>query len=344
MSFSSDLSSAEDLRSRSTPERYRGPNGRLQRRQDRVHRRLTVLSGAVLCLAAPLAGQGTNLLTNPGFDESAAGWTLFSSPLKETSWSDFDQAGPGRSGSVYATTVHPDARFSVTSARQCVPVQEGMIYDFGSFFYQPGGQTTAGRAEVVVSWRREVDCVGPLSESVVSSSSVEDAWTGTFGQAVAPSNARSAAVDLKVHKVEAGGFHEVFFDNVYFALAGTMVELCEVEPHQLCIGDRFRASVEFQVDELTGLGSPVPLDRVGLSSGGMFWFFSPDNPEILLKVLDGCALNGHFWIFYSAGTDVAFELEVTDRTTDLSWTSNNPGGTLAPPVRDLTAFPCQQDD
>lgn len=64
-------------------------------------------------------------------------------------------------------------------------------------------------------------------------------------------------------------------------------------------------------DGSTGTAQPV---GVALNTQG-FWFFSPDNIELTVKVLDGRAINGHFWVFYGSMTDVAFTLTVTDTTT-----------------------------
>lgn len=41
-------------------------------------------------------------------------------------------------------------------------------------------------------------------------------------------------------------------------------------------------------------------------------FFSPDNWELLVKVLDGRALNDHFWVFLAAATNVELTTTVTD--------------------------------
>jgi hypothetical protein len=59
----------------------------------------------------------------------------------------------------------------------------------------------------------------------------------------------------------------------------------------------------------------VPLASLGVVRGGLFWFFERGNPEMLVKVLDGCGLNDHFWIFAVAGTDAGFEIRSTDRAT-----------------------------
>jgi hypothetical protein len=61
---------------------------------------------------------------------------------------------------------------------------------------------------------------------------------------------------------------------------------------------------------------------------------------MLLKVLPGCSFNNRIWVFYSAGTNFALEVEVTDTVTGLVWTSVNADRRQAPTVGDIDAFPC----
>lgn len=68
-------------------------------------------------------------------------------------------------------------------------------------------------------------------------------------------------------------------------------------------------------------------------------FFSQDNWEMVVKVLDGCGINGHFWVYFGGPTDVGFTLTVTDLITGVSRTYDNPVGTAAPAERDIAAFP-----
>jgi hypothetical protein len=82
-----------------------------------------------------------------------------------------------------------------------------------------------------------------------------------------------------------------------------------------------------------GAGTAVPLT----TDTGYFWFFSPNNVELVIKVLDGRALNGHFWVFGAALTDVEYDVTVTDTATGAAWTRHNPAGRLAS-FADTTAF------
>ena len=74
--------------------------------------------------------------------------------------------------------------------------------------------------------------------------------------------------------------------------------------------------------------------------GGLFTFSSPDNPEVFVKVLNACAIDGYYWLFASAGTDLGFNLNVTDTAVGRSKTYTNADRTLAPPIRDYRSFPC----
>lgn len=123
---------------------------------------------------------------------------------------------------------------------------------------------------------------------------------------------------------------------------------CASGPTTLCIDDqpgdgRFEARVHYQTTQdggLSGDGHAMALDDLGVTHGGLFWFFGADNPEMLIKVIDGCGLNQKFWVFYSAGTNVGLTVTVTDTQTGGSVVYRNPDLTVAPPVQDTSALPC----
>ncbi len=97
---------------------------------------------------------------------------------------------------------------------------------------------------------------------------------------------------------------------------------------------RFSASVTWTTpDGRTGVGTPIGV--AGNTQG--FWFFSPDNIELTVKVLDGTAINGHFWVFYGSMTNVQFTLTVTDNQTGAQKTYNNAQGENSS-LADTSAF------
>jgi hypothetical protein len=123
---------------------------------------------------------------------------------------------------------------------------------------------------------------------------------------------------------------------------------CVPGPHTLCIDDapgdaRFQADIAFdtvQAQGLAGMGNAIELDSVGVAFGGVFWFRNQQNPEVLLKVLNGCGVNGHHWVFWSAGTDVRMTVTVTDRRTARQRVYKNPDRHPALPITDTAAFTC----
>ena len=112
----------------------------------------------------------------------------------------------------------------------------------------------------------------------------------------------------------------------------------------LCIennaGDgRFKLSVDFNHAGTTGTGM-ASLGTTGVARGGSFWFFSQDNPEMLVKVLNACAINHKFWVFVTAGTNVGFTVRVEDTQASVTKTYENADGVAALPVQDTSAFAC----
>ncbi len=72
---------------------------------------------------------------------------------------------------------------------------------------------------------------------------------------------------------------------------------------------------------------------------GLLWFFTRDNAEVLIKVLNGCFYNNHRWVYVAPVTDVAFNLYVTDRE-GRTWSHHNRQGETASTRSDNEAFPC----
>lgn len=118
------------------------------------------------------------------------------------------------------------------------------------------------------------------------------------------------------------------------------VASCVPAATRLCLGDgRFQVEIAWRDFEgKTGPGSVVPVGVAGASDSGLFWFFAPDNWEMLVKVLDGCALNGHHWVFAAATTTVEHTLTVTDTLTGETAVYHNPLGRPSPTITDTGAL------
>ncbi|MYF94633.1 MAG: hypothetical protein F4210_03805 [Holophagales bacterium] len=75
------------------------------------------------------------------------------------------------------------------------------------------------------------------------------------------------------------------------------------------------------------------------SESGLFWFFNRDNAEVLVKVLNGCHLNGHHWVYVAPVTDLSFNLYVQSAGGS-NWSHHNRLGETAASRSDNFAFPC----
>ena len=72
---------------------------------------------------------------------------------------------------------------------------------------------------------------------------------------------------------------------------------------------------------------------------GLLWFFTRDNAEVLIKVLDGCGFNNHRWVYVAPVTDLAFNLYVVDSQGN-TWSHHNRLGDTASTRSDIEAFRC----
>jgi minor extracellular serine protease Vpr len=116
----------------------------------------------------------------------------------------------------------------------------------------------------------------------------------------------------------------------------SLLTACSPGSLTLCLNSsRFKIQVAWSVPSqgTSGAGMAVPLT----GDTGYFWFFSSNNVELVIKVLDGTGLNGHFWVFYGALSNVQYTITVTDTHTSAVKIYNNPSGKMAS-VADTSAF------
>jgi hypothetical protein len=120
-------------------------------------------------------------------------------------------------------------------------------------------------------------------------------------------------------------------------LESVCTDPCCPDATTLCLNNRrFQVQVDWKnFEEEEGVGSRV---QFGADDSGLLWFFDPANWEMLVKVLNGCGTNGHYWVFTAATTNVEYTITVTDTENGEIWTRTNPLGTAAPAVTDIEAF------
>lgn len=107
-------------------------------------------------------------------------------------------------------------------------------------------------------------------------------------------------------------------------------------PSALCVQDeRFLIHVSWRrPDGTTGSGKVVESS----ADSGLFYFFAENNWELMIKILDGCPLNDHYWMFSAATTNVFYRVDVLDVSTGTSKVYFNYPGPPAPAVTDTSAF------
>jgi hypothetical protein len=130
--------------------------------------------------------------------------------------------------------------------------------------------------------------------------------------------------------------------------AATSIEVAPWDQRLFLHDGRFVAYIDWcKAGEDCGVG----FARALTSESGWFWFFSPDNLEVTLKVLDGRPVNGHWWIFLASMTNVSFIVTVYDNRTGClalpyipapcpSWTYFNPPSANTNRL-DTQAFPAE---
>jgi hypothetical protein len=107
----------------------------------------------------------------------------------------------------------------------------------------------------------------------------------------------------------------------------------------LCLHDgRFSVEVDWRSSP-TASGQGFAFERT--TEAGEFAFFEPENLELLVKVLRACEVNGHYWVFAAAATDLEYVLKVTDHESGATRTYFNSLRTPGRATRDIEAFDCQ---
>jgi ELWxxDGT repeat protein len=182
---------------------------------------------------------------------------------------------------------------------------------------------------------------GALS-SVEYTLTVTDTMTGAARRYVNPSGRLGSVADTDAFGPRGATPSAPSVVSPYASLAfaaiarhgKTTPSICVPSATRLCLNaGRFAVEARWSIPGNSGVGQAVPLS----GDTGYLWFFGADNVELVIKVLDGRPLNGKFWVFYGALSDVSYTLTVTDTMTGAVREYANPGGRLAS-VADTGAF------
>ncbi len=174
---------------------------------------------------------------------------------------------------------------------------------------------------------------------------IDDGDATIAGQAAADFSAGDTRLEIRVPAAVLGG------DAVVHAavVVGTALEATDAAPNAGFVtsgpgpgtgavrlnGDRFAVEIEWR-DFLGNTGTGQLAVRSDDSAN--FWFFNPDNWELLIKVLDGCGTNDRWWVFLSAVTTVEYTVTVHDTQSQVTRTYSNDLGETPTAITDTAAF------
>jgi hypothetical protein len=153
-------------------------------------------------------------------------------------------------------------------------------------------------------------------------------WDGDFGVIFTDQTGRG--VDRVVLTLEV---------EVPITETTTAPSTCVPGARTLCLNDgRFEVEIDWR--NFAGASGAADSTSIpGSDVSGLFYFFDPNNIEVLVKALDACAISNHYWLFFAATTNVEFTMTVTDTRTGLRRTYFNPLGQTANAITDTSAFP-----
>ena len=111
---------------------------------------------------------------------------------------------------------------------------------------------------------------------------------------------------------------------------------CNPDAFTLCLqGNRFEVFATFDTNQ----GQSGDAQVVKLTADtGYLWFFSADNVETVVKVIDACGFSQNFWFFAGGLTNVHVVITVTDTQTGISSQYENLANTPFEPIQDTNAF------
>ena len=99
---------------------------------------------------------------------------------------------------------------------------------------------------------------------------------------------------------------------------------------------RFRVTADWE-NFVGGEGEAHAI--LGTNESGEFWFFGPNNTELLVKVIDACGEPlPRYWVFAAGLTNVGVTLTVEDLEAELEHEYESPLGTAFAPILDVDTF------
>lgn len=145
---------------------------------------------------------------------------------------------------------------------------------------------------------------------------------------------RPVFLDLKLSTECPGDPESALLETILFALPA----FCD-DPDVLCLQNgRFVVRADFAVPGVEPRGA---MASAGASQkSGSFWFFEADTTEVLVKLVEGCSVNGHFWLYLTGATDLPYSVSIADTFFAEDYELEQNATSLDPPHIDTLFAPC----
>lgn len=212
----------------------------------------------------------------------------------------------------------------------------------------PGGPIVTGNQILLHTERTLVIDVGPVPGGPFTpgfqvQNTAADAGFYSVGQNVVIEPITVPTLSGGLVLPLGGDLFEVSSDGfIHVPLPRAAPGACEPGEETLCLLEgRFQVRASFTQGGDPGAkpGSPVPIGSTDAASPDEagFWFFDEGNVELVVKIVNGCEVNGAFWTLFKSSVEVDLTVEVTDTASGEQKTYQPPNPAF-PAVTDTTAF------
>ncbi len=220
------------------------------------------------------------------------------------------------------TVPPPTAAFHVYKS-----VDSGSTWFEADAGMRPAGPVTSFAIDPITPLTVYASASIGTSGGVFRSRDAGSSWAG-YNAGLSDTNVQTLALDPgSPATVYAGTAASGVFVNTFSPSGGC-------GPETLClVQGRFQVRVSWDYGGQTLPGGAVPTT----ASAGSFWFLTSDNLELTIKILDARGVNGSWWVFVGALSNVEYTITVTDTVSLVTRTYFNPQGRLAS-IADTSAF------
>jgi subtilisin family serine protease len=155
---------------------------------------------------------------------------------------------------------------------------------------------------------------------------------------------QAGSLDIMAAGVDSDSGSGVLSANLAVGAAGT-ASACVRDADTACLqSGRFQVEVDWQTATSQGKAQVMEFggQRAENDESVFWWFFSPTNFEMGVKVLNACipALGNKYWVFASGLTDQKWTLRVLDTQTGAMKSYTNNLNHLSTTFADVAAFNC----